>query len=142
MKIFNILAFQGMVCTYIFDKAICCGGYFGFQWSRNLLRSDCSELTSSGSWVTLEMEVPQKLAFASNVAIVQSGVETGWIVSGGENLYDEVQRQVYQMDSGFEWTTLDTQMPRARLAHCTVQINENEIAFIGGSPTRVPFQVG
>ena len=88
------------------------------------------------------MEVPQKLAFASNVAIVQSGVETGWIVSGGENLYDEVQRQIYQMDSGFEWTTLDTQMPRARLAHCTVQINENEIAFIGGSPTRVPFQVG
>ena len=142
MKIFNILAFQGMVCTYIFDKAICCGGYFGFQRSRNLLRSDCSELTSSGSWVTLEMEVPQKLAFASNVAIVQSGVETGWIVSGGENLYDEVQRQIYQMDSGFEWTTLDTQMPRARLAHCTVQINENEIAFIGGSPTRVPFQVG
>ena len=131
---------QGMVCNYIFDKGICCGGHFGIMNVRNLLRSDCAELTSSGSWVTLDNEIPQKLNFASNVPLVQSGAETGWIVSGGEDIYDEVQTKLYRMDSNFEWTTLDTDMPRARLAHCTVQINENEIAFIGGSPTKVPFR--
>ena len=131
---------QGMTCHYIFEKGICCGGSFGHQGSRNLLRSDCAELTSSGSWMTLDNEIPQKLAFASNVPIIENGAETGWIVSGGEDLYDVVQDKLYHMDSSLEWTTLDTTMPRARLAHCTVQINENEIAFIGGSPTRTPFK--
>ena len=43
---------------------------------------------------------------------------------------------LYWLDEHLRWTTLDTAMPSPKSYHCSVQINDCEIAIIGGSDAR------
>ena len=40
---------------------------------------------------------------------------------------------LYWLDEHLRWTELDTMMPQAKSYHCSVQINDCEIAIIGGT---------
>ena len=71
-----------MMCDYVFDKGICCGGCFGnVEFDRLLLSNTCAYLTSNG-WVPIE-KLPKRLRSASSVPIKENGVDVGWLVSGG-----------------------------------------------------------
>ena len=43
---------------------------------------------------------------------------------------------LYWLDEHLRWTTLDTALPTPLSYHCSVQINDCEIAIIGGSNAR------
>ena len=43
---------------------------------------------------------------------------------------------LYWLDEHLRWTTLDTAMPSPKSYHCSVQINDCEIAIIGGTNAR------
>ena len=51
------------------------------------------------------------------------------------DIYKEGTSSLYLLNSDLTWTTLDTTMPIPLMTHCTVQINDNTVAFIGGKPT-------
>jgi N-acetylneuraminic acid mutarotase len=42
---------------------------------------------------------------------------------------------MYVLDKGMNWEQLDTDMPNQRSQHCMVQINDCEVALIGGVVT-------
>ena len=42
---------------------------------------------------------------------------------------------MYLLNSDLTWTTLDTDMEIPLMSHCSVQINDTTVAFIGGKPT-------
>ena len=89
---------------------------------------------------------------SSSLPIKSNGVDVGWLVSGGfskhkwsqvgpylffsfPDIYKEGTSSLYLLNSDLTWTTLDTTMPIPLMTHCTVQINDNTVAFIGGKPT-------
>ena len=51
------------------------------------------------------------------------------------DIYKEGTSSLYLLNSDLTWTTLDTTMPIPLMTHCTVQINDKTVAFIGGKPT-------
>ena len=76
---------SAMVCDYVFDKGICCGGYFGEveDNSRLLLSNACGYLTSDG-WEPIA-NLPERLRRASGVPIKKNDQDVGWLVSGGQS---------------------------------------------------------
>ena len=39
---------------------------------------------------------------------------------------------IYLLDEQFQWTTEAAKLPTDRFKHCSIQINNCEVAFIGG----------
>ena len=70
----------GMACDTIFDKGICCGGYFGFVNQRWLLSRACGYLTNAG-WTAIE-DMPEKLTHHASVALPD---KNWWLISGGQS---------------------------------------------------------
>ena len=54
------------------------------------------------------------------------------ILDFSTHYYPLYPRQLAWLDEKFRWTVLNTVMPRHRVEHCTIQINECEVAFIAG----------
>ena len=48
---------------------------------------------------------------------------------------------LYWLDEHLRWTCLDTAMPTAKSYHCSVQINDCEIAFIGGDNATTAIEI-
>ena len=72
---------QGMACDYVFDKGICCGGYFGQMGFgggqlRYLVNPSCGHLDSSG-WTSLP-SMPK--ALTQHASLVYNDK---WLISGG-----------------------------------------------------------
>ena len=70
----------GMACDSIFDKGICCGGYFGFVNQRWLLNGACGYLTNAG-WTAIE-DMPEKLAYHASIPLPD---KSWWLISGGQS---------------------------------------------------------
>ena len=41
-------------------------------------------------------------------------------------------KMIYFLDEQFQWTTEAAKLPTDRFKHCSIQINNCEVAFIGG----------
>ena len=41
-------------------------------------------------------------------------------------------KSIYFLDENFIWTTEGSELPTERIKHCSIQINDCEVAFIGG----------
>ena len=50
------------------------------------------------------------------------------------DIYGDVQLKMFWLNSDLSWTELSTDMEIPLMGHCTVQINETFVAFIGGTP--------
>ena len=69
----------------------------------------------------------------------KKGRDIGWLAGGGA--YDnggagnwKDNNQLWLLKENLRWEALDNVvLPRKRGAHCMVQINNYEVAFIGGS---------
>ena len=72
--------YKGMVCDYVHDKAICCGGEFGTNVQMSLLQNDCGYLEGS-TWTKME-DLPEALEFPSSAPVTINGTNY-WLVSGG-----------------------------------------------------------
>ena len=139
--------YEGMVCDYVHERSICCGGEFGANAGRWLAQDDCGYLEGN-SWISFD-EMPNELVFPS-AAPVTIDCANYWLVSGGESKLDSIftkqniftsfpsdhlmepQTAMYLLDESLTWSTFEFELPVPMVAHCTVQIDENMIAFIGG----------
>ena len=139
--------YDGMICDYVHGKAICCGGRMGNMGPRWLVQDDCGYLEGA-NWVSFD-EMPEALYYASAAPVIIDGVNY-WMVSGGDSEYtlarfariffddffvDQervAQTTMYLLDDSLAWSTSGTALPEPMVGHCTVQINDDTIAFIGG----------
>ena len=48
---------------------------------------------------------------------------------------------LYWLDEELRWTCLDTAMPTAKSYHCSIQINDCEIALIGGDNATTAIEI-
>ena len=51
------------------------------------------------------------------------------------DIYKQITSNLYLLNSDLTWTTLDTITEIPLMTHCTVQIDDKTVAFIGGKPT-------
>ena len=54
------------------------------------------------------------------------------MVGGGKDDAGDRSKKLYALDESLKWATVNTELPEERIKHCQVQINDCEIAFIGG----------
>ena len=54
----------------------------------------------------------------------------------------EPQSAMYLLDESLTWSTFNYELPVPMVAHCTVQMAENKIAFIGGVPDASSLKTG
>lgn len=122
-----------MICETIFDKGICCNGLFGVLSTgggrtRDFINPTCGYLEGSG-WTAIE-SMPERLKGAASVALHNKRL---LLVSGGTNIVREYSNKMYALNESLNWNELEgVTMPRNRWRHCMVQINEEEVAIMGG----------
>lgn len=151
-EIINPTAEIEMFCEYVFERGVCCGGHD----TQNLLPNtnmcgfyDCDE----DKWVNMH-DFPLALYYEASTVVKRYGEDYGLMVSGGYRKCHELtekvdnfpaffsdrygisiqqRKEVYLLNKHFRWDELNTEMPNERSGHCMVQINDCEVAFIGGS---------
>jgi carbonic anhydrase len=126
-------AAQDMMCDFAFGKGFCCGGLIDL--ANNLYTDMCTIYDCFlDSWSRFH-DLPKKLTHASGAVVVgETGRDIGWLVSGGQESNDGTDlNMLYWLDEHLRWTTLDTALPTPLSYHCSVQINDCEIAIIGGT---------
>merc|ERR1712156_507109 len=124
---------KGMMCDFAFGKGLCCGGIIN---TTSILYTDMCGVYDCfiDGWSRFH-DLPKKLAYASAAVVKgETGRDMGWLVSGGQENGDGTDlNSLYWLDEHLRWTELDTMMPEAKSYHCSVQINDCEIAIIGGT---------
>ena len=69
-----------MVCDYVHNKSICCGGEFGLNLQMFLVQDDCGYIEGD-SWTKID-DLPEALEFPSSAPVTIDGTNY-WLVSGG-----------------------------------------------------------
>jgi len=123
------------VCDYVFGRGICCGGI----QSNTTEPIDCCMYYDgfTKAWIPLP-DMPYRLIRHRSNVIEQKGRDYRWLIAGGlsENIPRKIMFWLYQDihwgTSAFHWETISDELPEERYNHCQVQINDCEVAFIGG----------
>ena len=76
--------------------------------------------------------MPAKLINHASNKHLSKGRDYMWMVGGGRDDSDAKSKKLYAMDMTLKWATVNSELPEEREKHCQVQINDCEIAFIGG----------
>ena len=76
--------------------------------------------------------MPAKLKNHASNKHLSKGSDYMWMVGGGRDDSDAKSKKLYAMDMTLKWATVNSELPEEREKHCQVQINDCEIAFIGG----------
>jgi hypothetical protein len=128
-------AIQGMMCDFAFGKGFCCGGLIPIPLVPNVYTDMCTIYDCFLDTWSRFHDLPKKLSHASGTVVVgETGRDIGYLVSGGQVSNDGIDlNMLYWLDEHLRWTTLDTALPTPLSYHCSVQINDCEIAIIGGS---------
>jgi len=134
----NPMAKTEMICDFVFGKGLCCGGHD----PSNLTVPntdicglfDCQEQT----WTNIHDFPISQLLYEAATVLRRHGKDYGWLVSGGEYQSGSSpssipKKGLYMMTDHFRWEDMNAVMPTPRSGHCMVQINDLEVAFIGGS---------
>jgi len=125
-----------VICDFVFGKGLCCGGHNSSDLT--IPNTDICGLYDCEENVWAEIhDFPVALYYEAATVLRKHGRDYGWLVSGGEYQSSSStlipKKSLYMMTDHFRWEDLKAVMPVPRSGHCMVQINEDEVALIGGS---------
>jgi len=122
------------VCDYVFGKGMCCSGILDnaaspMESTNVCMYYDCF----TDTWVPVT-DIPAKLLCHRGNVIKHKGRDYKWLIAGGliETSSGARSKAMYWLDEDMTWETVPDEMEEPRIDHCQVQINDCEIAFIGG----------
>jgi len=125
----------GAMCDTVFGKGICCGGVIS---STIGLSNDCGFYDCFAHQWAMVHDMKFKV-YDVNPAVIRNeqGRDIGWLFAGGAAQHttpdDKVgTRKVQMLKEDLTWDTINTETPVEIYGHCTVQINDCEVALIGG----------
>ena len=119
------------ICDYTFGRGVCCNGVDN---NTDTAIDECRQYNCfTDTWDTIQ-SMPEKLRGHAANKIVHKGRDLLWLVSGGrvEEHNGTVSKKMYALNENLVWSTLTSELPETRFGHCQIQINDCEVAFIGG----------
>ena len=126
----------GAMCDTVFGKGICCGGAISTSYQ---LSNDCGFYDCFAHQWAMVHDMKFKV-YDLNPAVIQNEKERdiGWFFAGGSAEHstplDKVgTKKVQMLKEDLTWDTLNTETPVEIFGHCIVQINDCEVALIGGT---------
>ena len=120
----------GQVCEYIFGRGICCNG---MDEQSSPKPTDVCQFYDcfTEAWKATSSTLKKLVNHAAN-KVSHKGRDLFWLMAGGEDDTSTASSSMYMMNENMVWTDVGVAMPEFRKSHCQVQINDCEIAFIGG----------
>ena len=119
---------NGQVCEFIFGRGICCNGLDGSSAPTDACQYyDCF----TDAWKATSSTTKKLKDHAAN-KVMQKGRDLFWLIAGGQDETSTKSTTMYMMNENMVWADIGVALPAERINHCQVQINDCEIAFIGG----------
>ena len=118
------------------NQLVICGG--ATKGNYTSVTNNCQRLSSSGQWSSFGGGMKVARYFGSSATVVIQGEDFLWITGGLDSSEHSLKSTELVSSSGS--VTSGTNMPKNRIGHCMIVIN-NHAMVIGGTPASVGREV-